>query len=182
LTIRREGIQNERGQTLERLAVLFTPTMEVSMQRHSMNGSHAPQDDYAAFLAKKSQLGGLSGFEPLWMPDFLFDFQSFLDVWAIRKGRSAVYADCGLGKSVIAFVWAENVVRHTNKPVLVLTPIVPVAAARVNIALLSALNAATFRLAMHRTYRTRAGRTAKLNVYTDLPWRSASVFSLPLRF
>lgn len=53
-------------------------------------------DAYAAFLAKKSQLGGMSGFSPLWMPDFLFPFQKHIVEWAIRKGRAAVFADCGL--------------------------------------------------------------------------------------
>lgn len=52
--------------------------------------------DYQTFLEKKSQLGGLSGFDPVWMPDFLFDFQRSLVEWAVRKGRAAIFADCGL--------------------------------------------------------------------------------------
>ena len=79
--------------------------------------------EYAEFLAKKSQVGSQSGFEPLWMPDFLFDFQKALVEWAVRKGRAAVFADCGLGKTIIQLVWAENVVRKVRKPVLVLTPL-----------------------------------------------------------
>lgn len=53
--------------------------------------------DYQAFIASKSQLGGMSGFDPLWMPEFLFPFQRSLAEWAIRKGRAAIFADCGLG-------------------------------------------------------------------------------------
>lgn len=83
----------------------------------------SPQLDYAAFLHRKSQLGGNSGFEPVWMPDFLFDFQRSLVEWAIRKGRAAIFADCGLGKTPMQLVWAENVRRHTNQPVLILTPL-----------------------------------------------------------
>ena len=83
----------------------------------------APPLDYAAFLEKKSQLGGMSGFDPIWMPEFLFDFQRSLVEWAIRKGRAAIFADCGLGKTPMQLVWAENVRRHTNKPVLILTPL-----------------------------------------------------------
>lgn len=79
--------------------------------------------DYAAFLASKSQLGGMSGFAPVWIPDFLFDFQRHLVEWAIRKGRAAIFADCGLGKTPMQLVWAENVRRRTNKPVLILTPL-----------------------------------------------------------
>jgi len=78
---------------------------------------------YADFLHAKTQLGSLDGFEPVWMPDFLFDFQSELVAWACRKGKGAVFADCGLGKTPIQLVWAENVVRKTNKPVLILTPL-----------------------------------------------------------
>lgn len=80
-------------------------------------------DPYLAFLERKSQLGADSGFEPLWLPEFLFDFQKALVEWAIRRGRSAIFADCGLGKTAMLLVWAENVVRHTGRPVLVLTPL-----------------------------------------------------------
>lgn len=55
--------------------------------------------DYAEFLDRKTQGGADSGFAPLWMPPFLFDFQSELVEWAIRKGRAAIFADCGLGKT-----------------------------------------------------------------------------------
>ena len=78
---------------------------------------------YEAFLDRKAQLGRDSGFAPVWMPDFLFDFQRSLVDWSVRKGRSAIFADCGLGKTPIQLVWAENVVRHTNKRVLILTPL-----------------------------------------------------------
>lgn len=80
-------------------------------------------DDYAAFLYRKSQLGKGDGFAPVWMPNFLFPFQTALVEWAVRRGRAAVFADCGLGKTPMQLVWAENVVRHTNKPVLIVTPL-----------------------------------------------------------
>lgn len=79
--------------------------------------------DYAEFLDQKRQLDGNHGFSPLWMPDFLFDFQHSLVEWAINKGRAAIFADCGLGKSPMQLVWAENVVRKTNRPVLIITPL-----------------------------------------------------------
>lgn len=80
-------------------------------------------NEYASFIEKKAQLGSMSGFDPLWMPDFLFDFQKHLVDWALRKGRAAIFADCGLGKTIQQLVWAENVVRKTNRPVLILTPL-----------------------------------------------------------
>ena len=80
-------------------------------------------DDYQSFLYRKSQEGGNYGFEPIHMPSYLFDFQESLIVWALRKGRSAIFADCGLGKTPMELVWADNVVRKTNGRVLVLTPL-----------------------------------------------------------
>lgn len=78
---------------------------------------------YQEFLVRKSQLGSMSGFKPLWMPGFLFDFQSALVDWALWKGKAAIFADCGLGKTPMQLVWAENVIRKTNRPVLILTPL-----------------------------------------------------------
>ena len=78
---------------------------------------------YADFLAEKAQLEGNHGFSPVWMPEFLFDFQSALVEWALVKGRAAIFADCGLGKTAMELVWAENVVRKTGRGVLLLTPL-----------------------------------------------------------
>nr|MBA2439597.1 DEAD/DEAH box helicase family protein [Thermoleophilaceae bacterium] len=79
--------------------------------------------DYAEFLQRKTQLDGFDGFHPTWMPGFLYGFQASLVDWAIRKGRGALFADCGLGKTPMQLVWAENVRRHTGKPVLIVTPL-----------------------------------------------------------
>lgn len=78
---------------------------------------------YKNYLLKKQQAKKQSGFRPLFLPDDLMDFQMSLADWAISMGRSAIFADCGLGKTLIQLVWAENVLRKTNKPVLVLTPL-----------------------------------------------------------
>ena len=79
--------------------------------------------DYDAFLECKAQDTQYHGFDPLWMPDKLFDFQRALVEWSLRKGRAAIFADCGLGKTAMQLTWAENVVRKTDRPVLVLTPL-----------------------------------------------------------
>ena len=79
--------------------------------------------DYRAFLDRKTHLGNQSGFAPVFMPDFLFPFQRALITWAIEKGRAAIFADCGLGKTPMQLVWAQNVVEKTGKPVLILTPL-----------------------------------------------------------
>jgi hypothetical protein len=78
---------------------------------------------YADFLERRTQLGGDHGFDPTELPDFLFGFQHDLVQWATRKGRAAIFADCGLGKTPMELVWAELVHRHTGRPVLIATPL-----------------------------------------------------------
>jgi hypothetical protein len=80
-------------------------------------------EDYQQFLETKLQCGSRDGFKPLYMPSFLFDFQSSVVDWNLWKCRSATFADCGMGKTPMELVWAENIVRKTNKPVLILTPL-----------------------------------------------------------
>ena len=82
-----------------------------------------PQKSYSEFIQSKVGLDGQFGFKPLFMPGFLFDFQKSLVEWAVRKGRCAIFADCGLGKSPMELVVAQNVVEKTNKPFLILTPL-----------------------------------------------------------
>ena len=79
--------------------------------------------EYLKFLDRKTQGGADSGFDPIWMPDFLFDFQASMVEWAVRKGRSAIFEDCGLGKTPQGLVVASNFSRKTRKPVLYLTPL-----------------------------------------------------------
>lgn len=79
--------------------------------------------EYNKFIYDKTHLKYEKGFEPLFMPDFLFDFQKEMTEWNIIKGRSAMFEDCGLGKTPQFLVWAQNVVMHTNKPVIILTPL-----------------------------------------------------------
>lgn len=78
---------------------------------------------YDEFLAAKAQLANAGGFEPEGLPEHLFDFQRALVEWAVRQGRGAIFADCGMGKTPMALAWADQVHRHTGKPVLFLTPL-----------------------------------------------------------
>ncbi len=84
-------------------------------------------EEYSAevnrFLLRKLQHGAAHGFEPLWMPSWLFDFQVAGTGWAIERGRGALLLDCGMGKTMCEFVWGENVARKTGKRVLLLTPL-----------------------------------------------------------
>lgn len=79
--------------------------------------------DYARFLASKAHEGASHGFAPTFMPAGLFDFQAAMVEYAVEKGRAALFEDCGLGKTVQFLTWGQNVVEHTNRPVLILTPL-----------------------------------------------------------
>lgn len=102
-------------------------------------------DEYGAFLERKSQLDGLFGFDPEQLPDALFGFQAELTRWALRKGRAAILADCGLGKTLMELSWADAVARHEEKPVIILTPLA-VAAQTIS-------EAAKFGIAAARSHR-----------------------------
>lgn len=78
---------------------------------------------YFDFLDRKTHTSNDFGFVPEFLPDCLFDFQKHVLDWGIRKGRSAFFEDCGLGKTLQELVWAENVARKTKGRVLVLTPL-----------------------------------------------------------
>ena len=78
---------------------------------------------YSDFILSKSHSGGDFGFAPIALPSYLFDFQSAMVDWALRKGRAALLEDCGLGKTPQELVWADNVVRHTNGRVLFCAPL-----------------------------------------------------------
>lgn len=79
--------------------------------------------NYQEFLEKKKHLIGEFGFEPTYFPDIAFDFQKHIIEKAVRKGRMAVFADTGLGKTLMQLSIAQNIVEHTNKRVLILTPL-----------------------------------------------------------
>jgi hypothetical protein len=80
-------------------------------------------NDYLKFIEAKKHSIGNSGFEPNYLPEIAFDFQRFIIEKAVKKGRIAVFADTGLGKTLIQLSIAKNIVNHTNKKVLILTPL-----------------------------------------------------------
>lgn len=79
--------------------------------------------NYTDFLKTKALTRQVCGFKPLWLPDFLFDFQRVLVDWWVRIGRGALFEDCGLGKTPQALVCAENIRRKVGGNVLILTPL-----------------------------------------------------------
>jgi hypothetical protein len=79
--------------------------------------------EYKDFLESKKHLLGDFGFKSNYVPDIAFDFQKEIIERAIKKGRIAVFADTGLGKTLIQLSIAKNIVNETNKKVLILTPL-----------------------------------------------------------
>lgn len=78
---------------------------------------------YNDFLEKKKHLIGNYGFNANYIPDIAFDFQKFIIEKSVKKGRIAIFADTGLGKTLIQISIANNIIRETNKKVLILTPL-----------------------------------------------------------
>ena len=79
--------------------------------------------EYKEFLEQKKHTIGNFGFEPNYIPDIAFDFQKYIVEKAVLKGRMAIFADTGLGKTLIQLSIAKNIIQHTNKKVLILTPL-----------------------------------------------------------
>lgn len=78
---------------------------------------------YNEFLESKRHSIGQFGFKAKFIPDIAFDFQKHVIEKSIEKGRIANFLDTGLGKTLIQLSEAYNVVLHTNKKVLILTPL-----------------------------------------------------------
>lgn len=79
--------------------------------------------EYDIFLQNKKHSYDDSGFDPIIVHEFLFDFQKKLVEKSLIKGRFAIFADTGLGKTPMSLSWADNVIRKTGKNILFLTPL-----------------------------------------------------------
>ena len=78
---------------------------------------------YTEFLNGKRILDQPSGFDPGSLNDALFAFQRDIVSWALRRGRAALFEDCGMGKTLQQLEWAFRVSAHQNGPVLILAPL-----------------------------------------------------------
>ncbi len=76
---------------------------------------------YAEFLTSKRRVAGSRGIDAahIDLPDALYDWQAALVRWALRKGRAALFADCGLGKTFMQVAWCDAL----NVPSLILAPL-----------------------------------------------------------
>lgn len=80
-------------------------------------------ETYEQFLARKAVSAPPVGFEPRRLPKALKPFQRDIVTWACRRGRAAIFAATGLGKTLQELAWAQQVVRHTGGQVLLFTPL-----------------------------------------------------------
>lgn len=78
---------------------------------------------YEDFLCSKFQQAQSPGIPADAMPEWLFPHQSDLVRWSLRRGRAAIFADTGLGKTRMELAWADRVSKHTGRPVMILAPL-----------------------------------------------------------
>jgi hypothetical protein len=81
--------------------------------------------DYQSFIESKKLQPVISGFDVELdsLNPNLFDFQRVIVKWALKRGRSAIFADTGLGKTLMQSTWAHEVVKHTHGDVLIFAPL-----------------------------------------------------------
>lgn len=79
--------------------------------------------NYSDFIARKLTKVPPTGLQSFSLVDGLFDHQRVLTEWAVKRGRAAIFADTGLGKSRMQIAWADAVSRHAGHDVLILAPL-----------------------------------------------------------
>lgn len=79
--------------------------------------------NYEEFVRSKRRAEIATGHKPGELNEHLFDFQHAIVSWAVRRGRAAIFADTGLGKTLMQLSWADEVASHTGGMVLILAPL-----------------------------------------------------------
>ena len=79
--------------------------------------------NYEDFVRNKRRSEIATGHKPGELNEHLFDFQHAIVSWAVRRGRAAIFADTGLGKTLMQLAWASEVATHTGMPVMILAPL-----------------------------------------------------------
>jgi hypothetical protein len=78
---------------------------------------------YHDYIESKMHECPASGFDCGDLNPSLFDYQAAIVRWALRRGRAAIFADCGMGKTLMQLEWAHRVSEFTGDPVLILCPL-----------------------------------------------------------
>lgn len=88
------------------------------------DGDMTSNEAYAQFLERKRIMDLATGFDPdMPINDILKPHQRDIVRWAVRRGRAAIFAGTGLGKTLMELTWADHVSRRTGKPVIVFAPL-----------------------------------------------------------
>ena len=95
------------------------------MIEQSLEFNEDHQNNYSDFISTKIISVKSSGFniEKSDLNKELFDWQKDIVAWAIRKGRCAIFAACGLGKTIMQLEWCKKISEHECSPVLILAPL-----------------------------------------------------------
>ena len=83
----------------------------------------ATSDDYTAWLARRADTTAAKGINGAALTDALFPHQRAMVDWALGRGRAAIFADTGLGKTIMQMEWARVVSEYSKGRVLVLAPL-----------------------------------------------------------
>ena len=79
---------------------------------------------YDEFLAQKAIVDPATGIDVVpALPGGMFDFQSDITRWALRRGRAALFAGTGLGKTIMALAWGQAIHQSSGGDILILTPL-----------------------------------------------------------
>ena len=79
--------------------------------------------EYSEYIRKKLNESAGDGLQVESNNPNLFDFQRDLTNWSLKMGRSAIFADCGMGKTLMELAWAESIANETEKNILILAPL-----------------------------------------------------------
>lgn len=79
--------------------------------------------DYDQFVLRKRRSEVATGHQPSALNEYLKPFQHAIVSWAVRRGRASVFADTGLGKTIMQLSFADEVHSHTGGKVLILAPL-----------------------------------------------------------
>jgi len=98
--------------------------MDVQAGAEAARAVSASEDVYRAFLARKVIIDLPTGLRHVGeLPACLFPFQRDIVAWALKRGRAALFAGTGLGKSLMELAWGQAVNAATGKPILHLAPL-----------------------------------------------------------
>lgn len=103
--------------------VLMYPGSALAQALESLHRKERVSNDYLDFIGQKEVAAPEVGFEPDSLPNFLYPFQRHTVKTALRRGRAALFLECGMGKTPCQLAWARAVSDKTDRATLILAPL-----------------------------------------------------------